>query len=221
MGSSIISLNTYIKTLLASRPVILQLLRFAAIGAINTALDFIILNYITKLYNISAGFELGLLNTVSFSAAIIQSYLWNRAWAFQKNTSGNLQNAIRLLLVGGLGFSAFVAVIWGAAIGASPVYFLSILITFILIELILWRKFELKLSSTKAHTATQFVAFVIISVIGLLINSLLVSVISTAIAPSLSQFVNPDTVKNAAKAFATIASLIWNFLGYKLVVFRK
>lgn len=209
------------RNLLATRPVVLQLLRFVAIGAINTALDFILLNFITKLYNVSAGSELGMLNALGFSVAIIQSYLWNRAWAFQKNTSGNWQNAVRLTAVGGLGFSAFIAVVWGAATGASPIYFLIVLALFLLLEYMLWRQFGLRLSGTSNSGTGQFFSFVVISVIGLLINSFLVSVVSVALTPGLGHYVNPDTVKNLAKAIATIASLMWNFLGYKLVVFRK
>lgn len=206
---------------MATRPVFLQLLRFVAIGALNTALDFIILNYLTKSYNVSTGTELGFLNVFSFSAAIIQSYLWNRAWAFQKNTATNFQNAVRLVAVGGLGLFAFIGVVWGAAVGANPTYYLIILLAFLLLEWWLWRRFGLKLSGSTSGTTSQFVTFVLISVIGLLINSALLSVVSIALTPILGPYTNPDTVKNFAKAIATIASLIWNFLGYKLVVFRK
>ncbi len=108
-----------VTALLNSKPIILQLLRFAAIGSLNTALDFVILNYITKSFNVTEGLQLGILNVVSFTAAIIQSYLWNRAWTFNSNTVSSLQNAIRLILVGGLGFASFVAVIIGAANNAK------------------------------------------------------------------------------------------------------
>ena len=44
-----------VEKLLAEKPIILQLLRFAAIGVINTALDFIILNVVTKSLCINSG----------------------------------------------------------------------------------------------------------------------------------------------------------------------
>lgn len=221
MVTNLVSINNRIKSLLASKPVILQLLRFAAIGAINTALDFIILNYITKVFGVSEGTELGLLNAISFSAAVVQSYYWNKAWTFQKNTTGNLQNAIRLFLVGGLGVAAFVAVIWGAVSEASPTYYLGVLASFIVLEIIFWRGFGLKADTGASDTTAQFISFVAISVIGLLINSFLLSIVSAGISMRPNLFINPDTIKNIAKAAATIASLAWNFIGYKLIVFKK
>ena len=138
------TLTIRITELLRSKPVIIQLLRFAAIGSLNTALDFAILNFITKSFNITSGFELGMLNAISFIAAVVQSYLWNRAWAFAENSGVSVfQNALRLVLVGGLGFAAFVTIFLGAAYDASNLFFLLVLTGFLIIELILWKAFGL------------------------------------------------------------------------------
>jgi putative flippase GtrA len=61
--------------------------------------------------------------------------------------------------------------------------------------------------------------FLVVSIIGALINSGIVFAISTFVDPmfGLSQAV----WVNAAKVVATGISLIWNFLGYKFIVFKR
>ncbi len=199
----------------------MQLLRFAAIGALNTALDFIILNYVTKSLDVNSGVSLGLLNVISFTAALVQSYFWNRAWAFSEGIGTLFQNFYRLVLVGGLGFGAFLAVVLGAAYGANPIYFLLVFIAFLISEIALWILFGLTSRQAGPHIGHQFAIFLIVSLVGLLINSLIVALASNLLAPSLGTHVNSDTVKNIAKVLATCVSLIWNFIGYKLFVFKK
>lgn len=215
------SLNGRITTILRSRPVIIQLLRFAAIGSLNTALDFVILNFVTKSFDVTSGLTLGMLNIISFSAAIIQSYVWNRAWTFSEGSGVSLfQNALRLIMVGGLGFAAFAGVVIGAAYDASNIYFLMILVAFVITELLLWNAFQLSFGAGQG-AGTQFTSFLIISLIGLAINSTIVVIATKFITPELQDYVNVDTIKNVAKILATAFSLIWNFVGYKLVVFKR
>lgn len=65
----------------------------------------------------------------------------------------------------------------------------------------------------------NFLTFAVITTIGLLINTLVVVVITTFIPPI---FVSSPTLwANIAKAFATAFSMVWNFAGYKLIVFKK
>ncbi|HMQ01988.1 MAG TPA: GtrA family protein [Candidatus Doudnabacteria bacterium] len=214
--------NQRLAALLDARPVILQILRFAAIGTLNTALDFIILNYLTKTFDITAGIPLGMVNVIGFSAAMVQSYLWNRAWAFSTFHISPLANAFRLIMVGGLGLTAFLLVILGGLNSAAETYYLFLLLIFIVSEIVLWYGFRLKLASeTDAGIGHQFTLFMTISLVGLLINSGIVALASLALAPSLSSLINTDTIKNVSKILATGVSLIWNFLGYKLIVFKK
>ncbi len=216
------SLGASISNLLVRKPVIMQLLRFAAIGALNTAIDFIILNYVTKSMGIDQGSRLGLINVIGFTAATIQSYFWNRAWAFSQSSGATLfQNFYRLVLVGGLGFGAFLAVVLGAAYGAAPIFFLIVFIAFIISEIALWILFGLTSRGSGPHIGHEFAVFLAVSVVGLLINSLIIAIASKSLAPSLNELVNADTVKNIAKILATGVSLVWNFVGYKLLVFKR
>ena len=203
-------------------PIILQLMRFGAIGVINTALDFIILNFLSKWLGINAGSELGALNVISFSLAVVQSYFWNRYWTFSSVKVSLVSNFRRLLLVGGVGVVSMLAVLIAARYSSGPSTYAVIFAGFIIAELCLWIGFKLHESSLdhqNGQVAKQFIIFVIVSLIGLLINSVLVSVLTSRL--DLSAWVNPDLAKNLAKIGATVASLIWNFIGYKLLVFKK
>lgn len=56
-----------------------KLLKFLVVGATNTLVDFVILNLLVQLVH------LALLpsNSISFSVAVINSYLLNKYWTFQ------------------------------------------------------------------------------------------------------------------------------------------
>lgn len=198
-------------------PVILQLCRFVAIGVLNTALDFLILNFISKTLAITSGIQLGGLNVVGFSAAVIQSYFWNRYWAFGEQESGIFKNFIRLVLVGFLGFMGMVTVLLGAAAGAQGVFYLVMLIAYIIFQVALWKGFGLgKQGAVNVPAAAQFWNFLIVSIVGLVINSGLVAVLS-----GIVNIGSEDLTKNIAKILATVISLVWNFIGYKLIVFKR
>lgn len=63
----------------------------------------------------------------------------------------------------------------------------------------------------------SFVTFLIVSIIGIGINTFIVYFLTTNVSPV---FVKSAALwANLAKILATGASLIWNFLGYRLVVF--
>jgi len=71
----------------------------------------------------------------------------------------------------------------------------------------------------KAKKEANFITFVAVTLIGLAINSGIVYVISTFVPPV---FVDSQKLwTNLAKVLATGVSLIWNFMGYRLVVFKK
>lgn len=73
---------------------------------------------------------------------------------------------------------------------------------------------------TKTEQVTvKFSAFFIISIIGLVINSIVLTSITTYIPPFFG--LSAVLWANIAKLFATGFSLVWNFIGYKLFVFKK
>ena len=134
-----------------------QIWRFVVIGIINTGIDFLILNALMYFTGIREGNGLIPLNIISFSAAVINSYLLNKRWAFKDNSS--------------------------------------------------------------TDSAKKFSIFLVVSIIGVAINTAVLRLVSTNIDPlfGLSQAL----WVNLAKVVATGVSLVWNFIGYKLIVFKK
>jgi putative flippase GtrA len=65
----------------------------------------------------------------------------------------------------------------------------------------------------------KFVLFLSVAVFGAIINTALVRFLSTDVTPLFS--VSIHGWLNICKGIATIASGIWNFLGYKNFVFKK
>ena len=136
------SLNGKITQLLNRYPIIMQLCRFAAIGIVNTALDFIVLNFITKHFGVEKGTGLSIANAPGFILAVIQSYFWNKYWAFGENENLSLfKNFLRLVWVGILGVLALLMVFIGAKVQAAPNFYLMIFIVFLIAQLALWSGF--------------------------------------------------------------------------------
>ncbi len=72
---------------------------------------------------------------------------------------------------------------------------------------------------SKKKAGQNFGSFLIVTVIGLLINAFVVYFLSTYIFPHV--IANPNLRPNVAKLLATVISLFWNFVGYKILVFKK
>ena len=69
------------------------------------------------------------------------------------------------------------------------------------------------------QSGVKFSQFLIVSVIGITINGGIVYAITSFTNPLFGM--SPQLWANVAKLFATVVSLIWNFLGYKFIVFKK
>lgn len=65
------------------RPTLFQLGKYAAVGFMNTAVDFVVINIMVLWTGIVEGLQLGLINSVSFAIAVTNSYLWNKYWTFK------------------------------------------------------------------------------------------------------------------------------------------
>lgn len=137
-------------------PWFFQFAKFAAVGFLNTAIDFGILNLLIFLTGITKGVGIIGINSVSFLSAVTNSYFWNKGWTFQLGTQ------VR---------------------------------------------------------AGEFLQFVVVTFIGLLINNSIVFAGTTWFSPLFGL----DAVLwvNFVKAAGVVVALIWNFIGYKLIVFRK
>lgn len=81
-----------------------------------------------------------------------------------------------------------------------------------------WNKFW-TFGSYKKKSTIEFARFFAISIIGISINTAIVYLMTTYVS-TLGEF-NASQWENVAKAVATLISLIWNFLGYKFIVFSS
>jgi putative flippase GtrA len=133
-----------------------QLLKFGVVGAINTGIDFAVLNVLSALTGIRSGTGIIWLNSAAFTVAVANSYFMNKYWTF-------------------------------AARGA-----------------------------VRAGEASSFL---LVSLVGLGINGGIVFWITTYINPLFGFGI--ALWENVAKLIATGVSLVWNFIGYKLLVFRQ
>ena len=139
-------------------PVLLQIAKFAAVGGLNTLIDLGVLNGLIVAGGSSTASGMGYIafKSISFIAANINSYFWNKYWTF----------------------------------GSTP--------------------------GVNAKELGQFFA---VSIVGFIINVFVASTIVNAIAPlgglSSGQWANVGAL------VAVLASLVWNFLGYKFIVFKK
>ncbi len=138
------------------KPFFFQLSKFGIVGVANTAVDLGVLNLLIFIVGGSATTTITtLFKSISFFAAVINSYIWNRYWSFEKKD---------------------------------------------------------------AASAGEFAKFMIVSTIGLLLNAGITFVIATLFADN---GIVSGSLATIAAAIASISVLIWNFLGYKLFVFKK
>lgn len=82
-----------------------------------------------------------------------------------------------------------------------------------------WNKFWTFRRKTTEKASKEFIQFIVISICGFLINVGIASVIFKFMPPLAG--LNIDQWGIIAAAIATVISMIWNFLGYKFIVFES
>ena len=149
-----------------------------------------------------------------------------------------IRQASKFVLVGGLN----TLVDWGVLsflifafqkylnIGSSHVIFSIFSVTIIFYSLFkaisfilattnsyIWNKFWTFKRKTTEKLSKEFLQFIVISIIGFLINVGLASFVFKFIPPFGGLNINQWAIFSAATA--TVVSMVWNFLGYKFIVF--
>lgn len=105
-------------------------------------------------------------------------------------------------IAGGIGFSIFKGCSF--IIAAFSAYF--------------WNKYW-TFGAKENTDSAEIIKFITVSVSGFLINVGLASLIVFFFQNT--SLVTPEQLANIAAATATLASLVWNFFGYKIFVFKK
>ncbi len=67
--------------------IIYQIAKFGLVGALNTFIDFGILNGLILLTSFTTGIHYSLFKGISFLFAAVNSYFWNKHWTFEKKDS--------------------------------------------------------------------------------------------------------------------------------------
>lgn len=126
------------------------------VGILNTLIDLSLLNTLMMVTGISSGWMYTVFKAVSFSSATVNSYFWNKLWAFEHEG-----------------------------------------------------KVEKK----------EFGTFYTVALGGLTIHVIVSSIVVNLIGP---QFGASDQIWGTVGGMAAaVAGLLWNFMGYKLIVFKK
>lgn len=60
-----------------------QFSKFVAVGFLNTALDFGVLNLLSMITGITAGFVVGGVNIPGVALSVTNAYFWNKFWVFK------------------------------------------------------------------------------------------------------------------------------------------
>lgn len=199
---------------------IYQLSRFVGIGFLNAAVDFAIFNILIAATGIAEGVGASVIKAVSFTFAVLHSFYWNKYWAFQKSQENFLHLIIKAGLAGITGVAVIGSVVYGAGQKFPAGYFLVVLLTMFLLEVGIWRWFGLnRVGGGSKLSSTEFSLFVTVSLIGATLGAGIVWFVTTLVPPMFGS--NERLWANLANVAASAMVLVWNFSGYKLLVFKK
>lgn len=135
--------------ILKHRSLVNQIWKFAVVGFLNTAVDFLVLNLLMYFTGIYKGGLIFILNLISFSIAVINSYFLNKYFTFKYKESNN----------GTAEFSGFVVVsIFGALINSGVVYLITQFEAPFDLHPQIWSNFA-KLTATFFSLAWNFIGY--------------------------------------------------------------
>jgi len=102
--------SAILERIIASRRrVAVQFVKFAAVGAFNTVLDFAVYLWLTRSFRFWAGHIVGAAS-VSFILAVASSFILNTLWTFRQDIGGWRKRSAKFFLVAAGGL------LWNAAI---------------------------------------------------------------------------------------------------------
>ena len=76
-----------------------QATKFGVVGLLNTAVDFVVFLLLTR----AAGLAPELSKVISYSAGVVNSYIFNSRWTFKKESQDSLNQKVRFFTVSLIG----------------------------------------------------------------------------------------------------------------------
>ena len=131
----------------------------------------------------------------------------------------------KFALVGGLNFLIdlgtlnLLIALSGIASGFYAVAFKGVAFLVALVSSFLWNKFWTFQARSVENARQQFAEFFAVTVVGFLINVGVFALMNDVVGTRGG--INPPTWASISAAAAAIVGLVWNFIGYKFVVFKK
>lgn len=90
---------------------IIQVAKFALVGALNTLIDLGVLYSLIGYTGVAEGTPFSFFKGLSFLTATVNSYFWNKFWTFQKTEGGvKVSEFSKFIVATGIGFLLNVAV---------------------------------------------------------------------------------------------------------------
>lgn len=88
----------------------MRIMRYGAVGVLNTLIDFAVLNLLMVLFGATRGVPLVLCNAAAFFVASLNSYFLNKNWTFAHKGRASLRQYLVFLAlaVGGLAINSLV-----------------------------------------------------------------------------------------------------------------
>lgn len=127
-----------------------QFFRYAIVGLFNTAVDFSIFNALSVFFSVYSGMALALINAVSFSVVIVQSFLLNKFWTFRARGAVIRVEFARFFLVSAGALFLNTGIVYvlttpvGPPAGASPLLWENVAKAIALGVNIIWNFFGFK-----------------------------------------------------------------------------
>lgn len=137
---------------------IYQVAKFLLVGALNTFVDFGVLNILMLSFGVASGWPYAVFKGFSFSCSVVNSYFWNKFWTFEQKKTGILEKG-------------------------------------------------------------EFLKFAIVAGTGFVLNVSIASFVVNVIGPQFG--LSAEAWGNVGAFVAVLCVFMWNFLGYKLLVFKK
>lgn len=97
-----------------------QLSRFVAVGLVNTAIDFGILNLLSFTTGVYSGGGLIALNSIAFLVAVANSYFMNKYWTFGAQDGAKTVEVYKFLSISLIGLGINSSFVYGITTFIAP-----------------------------------------------------------------------------------------------------